>query len=109
MAPAHGSVYDGGAEEYAATYRFGELGWFQFGQLGVELAAAELGIPRDAWTHNSAAAFASVPGGVDLPLGLPRLPGGTLVLVAFLRPSAGAAALRHLVLDIDWVGQPASV
>src|SRR5205085_737361 len=51
------------------------------------------------------AAYTSVQAGVELPLGLPRLPGATRILVAFVR---SAGALRDLVLDTDWVGQPAS-
>src|SRR4051812_5980832 len=96
----------GDADERATTYRFDDLGWLQFEQLCVELAAAELGIPRDAWTRGGGAAFAGVPAGLDLPFGVPRLPGATLVLVAFVR---SAAALRDVVLDADWVGEPASV
>src|SRR3954452_6672596 len=95
----------GDADERATTYRFDDLGWLQFEQLCVELAAAELGIPRDAWTRGGRAAFAGVPAGVDLPFGVPRLPGATLVLVAFVR---SAAALRGVVLYADWVGEPAS-
>src|SRR4051812_6616896 len=81
MAPPRRSrVYDGRAEEQAATYRFDELGWYQFEQLCVELAAAELGIPRDAWRDGTAV----IEHRVELSPGLPAVSAATPVVIAYI-------------------------
>src|SRR3954454_1732273 len=85
MAPPRRSrVYDGRAEEHAATYRFEELGWLQFEQLCVELAAAELGIPRDAWHEGTAV----IEHRVEPWPGLPEVGAQTGVVIAYLRAPA---------------------
>jgi hypothetical protein len=75
-----------------APYRLDELGWLQFERLCIELLALEAGLERPQWTGRADdGLWTVVPGGLVLSTRQVRLPGPTLVAVAWAGPDRVAS------------------